>query len=243
MIIVYQHQFLQEFKPALAMMNALKTETLRNEYQNSQPINKLSKLIDYEILLFQITQTLEEWPQKLLENSLMISKCKQCLMAAQNSDSISPRVDILDACAAMLLNLNESASLVTFEKRFPSSELYSAIASSIVELDQQQKSNTNKKVCREAWDLVLSMFSTNNTAQTNNKRNSANNAGASSSTNPQTSPTLIVSTNLWPFLKKLRDVLCKLMNLGDWLTKLIGNNVLIFYFIFCSNIDHPIPIG
>lgn len=191
------------------MMNALKTETLRNEYQSSQPISKLSKLIDYEILLFQITQTLEEWPQKVLENSVMISKCKQCIMAAQNSDSVSPRVDILDACAAMLLNLNESASLITFEKRFPSSELYSAIASSIVELDQQQKSNATKKVCREAWDLVLSMFITNNTAQNNNKRNSTNNAGPSSSTNTQTSPTLIVSTNLWPFLKKLRDVLRK----------------------------------
>lgn len=193
-------------------MNALITETLRPEFQNSQPIGKLGRLVDNEILLFQITQTLEQWPHKVLENAVMISKCKQCLMAAQNNDTASPRVDILDACAAMLLNMNESASLLTFEKRFPSSELYSAIASAIAEMDQQQKSNASKKVCRDAWELVLPMFISNSTAITpSNKRNAANNASGQSGNHQgaQNSTTLIVSSNLWPFLKKLRDVMRK----------------------------------
>lgn len=189
-------------------MTALKVETQRPEFQSSQSVIKLGKLIDYEILLFQITQTLEEWPRKVLDNAVMITKCKQCLMATQNGESVSPRVEILDACAAMLLNLNEAASLVLFEKRFPSSELYSAIANSILELDQH-KPNAPKKICRDAWDLVLPMFICNNGTQQNNKRNSSNNAGGSGGNmgNMRDSPTLIVSTNLLPFLKKLREVL------------------------------------
>lgn len=190
-------------------MTALKTETLRPELQSSQPIAKLSKLIDYEILLFQITQTLEQWPQRVLDNVTMIARCKQCLAAAHSNDTVSPRVEILDACAAMLINLNEAAALVTFEKRFPSSELYSAIAAAIMELDQQQRTNAPKKVCRDAWELVLPMFmsSSGGGGGSSNKRNAGNNSQSNHQQSAQNSTTLVVSSNLWPFLKKLRDIM------------------------------------
>lgn len=186
-------------------MTTLKNETQRPEFQNSQSITKLGKLIEYEILLFHITQTLEEWPQKVLETADMIAKCKQCLTAAQTNEAVVPRGDVLDACAAMLLNLNEAAVVAQFEKRYPSSELYSAIATAIVELEHQ-KTSSQKKVCRDAWELVLPMFISNSTAL-NNKRNAAPVPGPSTSTqSTQGTPTLVVRSNLWPFLKKLRDV-------------------------------------
>lgn len=214
---------LQEFKSAIAMLNAAKTELQRHE---NIPV-KLSKLIDHEILLFQISQTLDEWPKKIAENQTMISKCKQCLTSVQNGET---RAEILDACAAMLLNLNETTSLTSLEKRFPSSDLYTAVASAIVELDQY-KTNAIKKVCREAWDLVLAMFSTNtnagsgsggsgsgggNTSSTSGtgKRGVGQNTGGANIvgniTGVRDSPTtIIVSTNLLPFLRKLRDPLRK----------------------------------
>lgn len=210
------------------MLNALKTETQRHE--NNPAVTKLSKLVDYEILLFQITQTLEEWPKKIIDPAVMINKCKQCFVTGQNADNVVPRVEILDACAAMLLNFNESAGLVVTDVRYPSSELYSAVASAIIELEQH-KSNAMKKVCRDAWDLVLPMFSSNNPIQNNsgnsganaNKRGQNNNGGNASGSvssggnvisgqgtpNVRDSPTIIVSTNLLPFLKKLRDPLRK----------------------------------
>lgn len=221
------YDIFQEFKLAINLLNTLKTEAQRHE--NNANITKLSKLIDYEILLFQITQTLDEWPNKQLDRDAMINKCKQCLMAAQNGDNIVPRVEILDACAAMLLNLNEISGLVVTDKRYPSSELYSAIATAIIELEHF-KSNGIKKVCREAWDLVLPMFSSNNVGTQGNKRNQSgggsnalggsggpggggsNVGGGSSGTgapNLRDSPMIIVSTNLSPFLKKLRDPLRK----------------------------------
>lgn len=223
-------------------MTALKTETQRPEFQSSQPIAKLGKLIDFEILLFQIMQTLEQWPVKVLDNVTMIQRCKQCLAAAQSGDTVSPRVDILDACAAMLLNLNEAASLVTFEKRFPSSELYSAIASAIIELEQQQRMNAPKKVCRDAWDLVLPMFVSSN-AGPSNKRGAGNNPGGQGANqqNAQNSPTLVVSSNLWPFLKKLRDAMrkCKFF---------FFDFVLLSVYLMChfncySHFDYPVPVG
>lgn len=215
---------LQEFKSAINMLNVLKTETQRHE--NNPSITKLSKLIDYEILLFQITQTLEEWPRKALESATMITKCKQCF-SVPTGDGVVPRLEILDACAAMLLNLNEPAVLVSADVRYPSSELYSAVANTIIDLEQQ-KANATKKICRDVWDLVLPMFASNSAttvpANTNKRggatgtgsnavagssnTNNGNNNGAGSSTpNVRDSPTIIVSTSLLPFLKKLRDPL------------------------------------
>lgn len=215
---------------AINLLNALKTETQRHE--NNASIIKLSKLLDYEILFFQITQTLDEWPKKILDNATMVNKCKQGLSAGQNGDNVVPRVEILDTCAAMLLNLNESSSLVVTDKRYPSSELYSEIANAIIELEQH-KTNPMKKVCRDAWDLVLPMFSSNiSSTASSNKRggqssggtgnsnsgggitggsgnNNSGNNGGSGTPNLRDSPTMIVSTNLLPFLKKLRDPLRK----------------------------------
>lgn len=223
------------------MLNALKSEIQR---QDTKPaIVKLSKLIEYEILLFQITQTLEEWPTKQNDYATMVTKCKQCFTVNPIGDNVAPRSEILDACAAFLINSNEASILATFDVRYPSSELYTAVSNAIIDLEQQ-KINVVKKVCRDAWDLVLPMFGNGNAPLNvpNNKRgqnagNSGNNAtniggtnnnnngnsavGASNrpgTPNIRDSPTIVVSTSLMPFLKKLRDPLRKIF--------------LLIYFIF-----------
>jgi integrator complex subunit 8 len=87
----------------------------------------------------------------------------------------------------MLLNLNEWNSVVFNDKRFASLELCSAFAVTIIDID---KFKGIKKLNREAWDLVLPMFS----AQSQKRQ-----------TAMRDSPTLLVASNLNPFLKKLRD--------------------------------------
>lgn len=199
------------------MLNAVKSEIQRK--QENIPV-KLSKLIDHEILLFQISQNLEDWPKRCIENQIMINKCKQCLSSNQSGDNIVSRVEILDACAAMLINLNETSGLISSEKRFPSSDLYLAVANAIVDLEHY-KAITAKKVCREAWDLVLAMFSTNagmpSSSSASSSQGGKRNMGPSTSgsigsggiSHVRDSPTIIVSTSLSPFLKKLRDPLRK----------------------------------
>lgn len=217
--------------------SALKLEYQRQEQNNNkvqiQILDRLSKLIDYEILLFQIIQSLTEWPKKPNDFQSLISKCKQCFTNASNGDNVVPRSEILDASAALLLNSNEAQILMTTEMRYPSSELYTAISTVIVDMEQQ-KTNPAKKISRDAWDLVLPMFSngSTNTQQQTNKRgtnamggsNNSSIAGPSnlngtnnsnnqqiSTQNIRDSPTIVVSASLMPFLKKLRDPLRKLI--------------------------------
>jgi integrator complex subunit 8 len=104
-----------------------------------------------------------------------------------NGDGIIPRMEILEYCTSMLLNLNEWNSVVFNDKRFASLELCSAFAVTIIDID---KFKGIKKLNREAWDLVLPMFS----AQSQKRQ-----------TAMRDSPTLLVASNLNPFLKKLRD--------------------------------------
>lgn len=146
---------IQEFKLAINLLNAVKSELQRHD--SNSGTTKLNKLIEFEILLIQITQQITEWPIKVIENDVMIAKCKQCLLASQSGESVIPRAEILGACAAMLLNLSETANLVRNERRFPSSDLYAAVAGATIELEQH-KSNSIKKVYREAWDLIAPMF-------------------------------------------------------------------------------------
>lgn len=166
------------------MLAVLKSDTQRAEQQN---VVKLSKMIDWEILLIQICHSLEDWPKSRYDTQIMINKCKQCLLTLQNGDNVIPRIEILDHCAAMLLNLNEWNALVMLDKRFPSLELCSIFVNAIIESENYK----SKKTFQVALDYVLPMFSTSN------KR------GPAAS---RDSPTIVVGTNLIPFLKKIRNV-------------------------------------
>lgn len=117
---------------------------------------RLNKLIDIEILLIQATQNLEEWPKRSTDHEVLISKCKDALKS-NNGDRDSPRAEILVLCAAVLINSNEASDLVRIDRRFPSSDLFSAFAAIMIELEQH-RANASKKVFRDAWDIIAPMF-------------------------------------------------------------------------------------
>ncbi|XP_017108502.1 integrator complex subunit 8 [Drosophila bipectinata] len=133
---------------AVAMLSVLKSETQRQEMGAN--VQLMCKLLTWEILYIQVTQTLEEWHQKPLDLQALGGRCKQCL-----SDSIIPRPDILESCAIMLLNLTEFTPLIYLDKRSGALELPVAFAATFIEME---KMKGPKKVCRDAWDLMLSMF-------------------------------------------------------------------------------------
>lgn len=137
---------------ALSLLTAAKKEVQRHE--PNQSTTRLNKLIDNEILLTQATQSLQEWPKKLPDHDAFIVKCKQALK--WDGDLVQPRMEILPSCAAVLLNAHETNELVRIDRRFPSSELFSAIAAIILEIEHV-KSNS-KKVFRDAWDIIAPMF-------------------------------------------------------------------------------------
>ncbi|XP_055692605.1 integrator complex subunit 8 [Lutzomyia longipalpis] len=174
----------KDYPTAIAMLNNLKTETQRPDIASTPAVAKISKLIGWEILLVQITQCLNDWPRKHPDSVAIGTKCKQSIMSLQNGDAAIPRTEILEYSIAMLLNLSEWQSLILPDKRSPILELSSALATAAMDIEKGKPS----RVCREAWDLVLPMYSTSG-----NKRNIS-----------RDSPTLAVN-NFSSFFNKLRE--------------------------------------
>lgn len=158
---------MQEFKVALNLLNAAKSEVQRHDANTST--TRLNKLIDNEILLTQATQTLHEWPKKPIDHESIITKCKLALKSGNGNDINPPRTEILPSCAAVLINSNEAADLIRIDRRFPSSELFSAIAAIILEIEQH-KATASKKVFRDAWDLIAPMFANGGHSSSSNNR-------------------------------------------------------------------------
>lgn len=88
----------------------------------------------------------------------------------------------------MLLNLSEWSALMFLDKRLPHLELPLAFATTFLDME---KMKGTKKACRDAWDIVLPMFSNQN------KRGGGGNS--------RNSPNLAVNSGLQPFLKRIRD--------------------------------------
>ncbi|KAH8284495.1 hypothetical protein KR018_000094 [Drosophila ironensis] len=150
---------------AVAMLSVLKAELIRSDLQ------LISKLLTWEILYIQITQSLEDWHQKPLDLQSLGGRCKQCLSTLQAGESIVPRPEILESCAIMLLNLTEFAALMYLDKRAGPLELPLAFAATFIEME---KMKGPKKVCRDGWEIVLGMF-------LNSPKRASSGVGASSS--------------------------------------------------------------
>ncbi|KAJ8912846.1 hypothetical protein NQ315_007978 [Exocentrus adspersus] len=124
-------------------------------------IPKLMKLISWEILLVQITQLIDEWPKHTVDKYALANACEACL---QTNDIVLPRTEIVEQCAVYLLNLGRWDFLINYEKRRPTFEITSSIASSCQEMAKQKG---NKKVSKTLWDIVLPIFATNQLKRNN----------------------------------------------------------------------------
>ncbi|XP_034651601.1 integrator complex subunit 8 [Drosophila subobscura] len=142
-----------DYIEAVSMLSVLKSESQRQEIAGNTQL--MCKLLTWEILHIQITQCLEEWHQKPLDLQSLGTRCKQCLSVLQAGDSIVPRPEILESCAIMLLNLTDFPPLLYLDKRTGPLELPLAFAATFIEME---KMKTTKKVSRDAWELMVSMF-------------------------------------------------------------------------------------
>ncbi|CAD7012092.1 unnamed protein product [Ceratitis capitata] len=186
-----------DYVGAVSMLSVLKSETQRQELSNTIMVSKLGKLVNWEILLIQITQCLEEWNCKTLDLQSLANRCKLCLVSLQSTDNIIPRIEIVESCALMLLNLGDWSSIMFLDKRVPQLELPIAFAATVLDMEKMKGS---KKVCRDAFDLVLQMF-------VNTTKRSGGAGGGPGGNNSRNSPSLAVSTGLQPFLKRIRHQL------------------------------------
>lgn len=147
----------QDYATAVNMLSVLRTEMQRPEYMSNSLIGKLNMLINWEILLVQIEQAINEWPKKVGDPPALAARCKQCLVSAsQNVDGVMPRIKVLEYCGYYLLNGNDLNTSMVYEKRNPVLQLATELGTVINEVEIY-RSGTRKSV-PYAWILVTQMF-------------------------------------------------------------------------------------
>lgn len=118
-------------------------------------VTKLVKMVNWEVLLIQITQLMEEWPRSTVDKTALANACEVCL---QTSESVLPRTEIVESCAICLLNLGRWDFLMSYENRWPTFDIISASALGCHEI---VKNKGSKKFSKNLWDIVLPIFAPN----------------------------------------------------------------------------------
>lgn len=149
----------QDYSTAVNMLTVLRTEMTRSEYDKNVLIGKLNVLVNWEILLVQIEQAINEWPKKVGDPPALAAKCKQCLVSAsQNVDGVIPRIKVLEYCGYYLLNGNDLNTTMLYEKRNQVLQLAAELGTVISEVELYR--NGTRKSVPYAWILVTQMFET-----------------------------------------------------------------------------------
>ncbi|KAF5275218.1 hypothetical protein FQR65_LT04252 [Abscondita terminalis] len=182
----------KNWKVSLDFLQTLKTE-VQSETGNFLP--KLNRLLSWEVLLVRINQLLDEWPAIHIDKTELANECETCL---QTAESVLPRTEIMEHCALCLLNLGHFEFLSVFEKRWNYFEIAATIAAACQDLI---KFKGNKKLSRDLWDLVLTVFGS---LPVQSKRNNSGNSTLiqrdSPITNAKNTKSMLVS-----FFLRLRD--------------------------------------
>ncbi|KAK6639269.1 hypothetical protein RUM43_007541 [Polyplax serrata] len=144
-----------DFKKSILLLENTAKEVKAAVSANSNIIYKMNRLLDWEILLIHINQYLDEYPHNNTHTTQLTSSCKSCLAALQTSDSVIPRLEVMENCALALLNLGKWEVLTSVDKRWTYLELAAAFAYACQDIS---KHKGNKKISRDAWDLVLPVF-------------------------------------------------------------------------------------
>lgn len=184
----------KDFRKSILLLENTEKEAKESPGISSNTLYKLNRLIDWEILLVQINQYLEEYPENSIDPGQLISSCKSCLAALQSGDSVIPRLEVMENCALALLNLGEWDTLTSMDKRWIYLELAAAIAYACQDIN---KYKGNKKISRDAWDLILPIFGPN----TQNKRSNTGSTASPTSSN-------LTKNCLVNFLIRLRESTC-----------------------------------
>lgn len=190
-----------DYAAALAALACLKAECSRPDLLTNGTVRKLERQLDWELLAVQLAHTLHAWPRPCYEQAQLLQRCKQVLAVLhqhqhpqqqqQHGDNVLPRMEVVLACATMLLNLGDWSPSNWPEKRFQPLELCAVFAAAAAEAESF--GGGVKKVCRDAWETVLPMF----------LRDAQSLVGGSS------------ATALMPFLRRLRGVGSKLQQMTE----------------------------
>jgi len=112
-------------------------------------ISKLSKILEWEILLVDVGQLFQEWPK---HGTDLVIRCKECLHCFKNQTSdVNPRSEIIENLLMALLNFGEFDYVATFDQiqqRLPFLDFLSLLAKVCLDLGNGKDSSASY---RELW--------------------------------------------------------------------------------------------
>ncbi|XP_077274442.1 integrator complex subunit 8 isoform X1 [Temnothorax americanus] len=167
----------KNFDGAIELLKILDKE-LQEQKSGGSLVFKLSKIVSWECLLFEIWKCFQAWPvTNGCDVQSMIVRSKQCLGALQASDQLIPRQEIIEYCTVFLLNMAEWDYLTSLEKRWNYTEFAAAISTVCQDI---VKYKGTRKFPRDAWDMILAAFGPGRD-QSQKRSSSGSNSGSSSS--------------------------------------------------------------
>lgn len=195
----------KDFKSAYALISELKNEAKRAEWSNDATVIKLGKLLEWEKINIQILMRLDsDWPKK--PPSLREQWTVKFVQMVKTISYEMPRLDIIENCLIMLLNLNDWENCVIFDpKRSSMCELCVSFAKTMIEIKLEATTNKNPiSRKRDIWDLLLPIFNMSNQQQQSNLKRNQQNRRSSDSPARFLMGSVNIST-LKQFIDKIRD--------------------------------------
>ncbi|XP_022196434.1 integrator complex subunit 8 [Nilaparvata lugens] len=184
----------KEFRDARELLNAVS-----EEMNCGISAFHLRQLINWEMLFLNIKQFHSQWPSLDINRRELHSHCIM-IVQSTNSNENNAHLEIIEAAAITLLNLADWEALTSRAFIDPSSPSCQLITAMAFACQDMIKFKGNKKVTRDAWDLVVPAFL--NQGSSGKRGNIANLAHGQTSSNSN-GVTLSVVTQV---LADLRDV-------------------------------------
>lgn len=194
----------KDFVSAYALISELKNEAKRAEWSSDPTVIKLGKLLEWEKTNIQILMRLDSaWPKK--PPTLREQWTVKFIQLTKTITNDMPRLDIIENCLIMLLNLNDWENCVTFDaKRSPISELSVLFAKTMIDIQLDVKNKNSIPRKRDVWDFLLPIFNLSNQQQQTNMKRNQQNRRSSDSPARFLMGTMSISI-LKQFLDKMRD--------------------------------------
>ncbi|CAG7830328.1 unnamed protein product, partial [Allacma fusca] len=159
-----QHYNLKNFSQARQALDVAKKELDDSLLQgvnawgfNQYNVRKLGQMLDWEVLLIDITELFSTWtPASPNTNQDLVKRCRECIRFMEDpSSEVNPRSEIVEFILMAFINLGEFKFVIKFEdsrKRWPFVEFLGLLARACRDVTEKKDVSPNY---RELWSTVL----------------------------------------------------------------------------------------
>lgn len=214
---------LKDYTGAVEMLKAVDTRGRSEQISSTQGGSKLFKLIEWEILLVNVMQFLQQWPQ--YNNTAagvfvdLAAQCRGCLGAQQRGETIFPRSEVVDYCVALLLAARELDFLSELDVRSNINlnvELATHLAAICYDL-QRDRERPSRKNSKSFWDIIVPVFNPSNSSSGSSMKRSST-GSLQGNSNARDSPNANASLVNRAALTKFCQLLCEPQSLSVMLS-------------------------